>query len=132
MLNLASAEPGVPVPCSELARAGNMPERFLLQILRSLVTQGLLRSTRGVVGGYCLSRPPAEITLGDVVDAFDYPLAPSAAALDALEPGVRERALRTLESAARLARHELQKLTVADLLRAELKHGHHATRTPHK
>ena len=40
-----------PIPCSRLAAEGRMPERFLLQVLRNLVTHGILQSTRGVGGG---------------------------------------------------------------------------------
>ena len=47
MVQLAETEDVGPVSCRRLAEAGGMPERFLLQILRSLVTSGLLRSTRG-------------------------------------------------------------------------------------
>lgn len=48
-----------------------MPERFLLQILRSLVTSGLLRSTRGVEGGYRLARTADEISVLDIVESID-------------------------------------------------------------
>ncbi len=51
-LQLAQEDRAAPVPCSQLAAEGKMPERFLLQILRNLVTHGILRSTRGVDGGY--------------------------------------------------------------------------------
>ena len=74
-LQLAQAEPGTPVPCSRLASAGEMPERFLLQILRSLVMHDVLQSTRGVDGGYCLKRPAAETSLLDIIEAVDGPLA---------------------------------------------------------
>ena len=53
-LQLARARPSQPVPCSRLATEGEMPERFLLQILRNLVAHGILGSTRGVDGGYTL------------------------------------------------------------------------------
>jgi len=93
-----------------------MPERFLLQIMRSLVTHGLLHSTRGVEGGYYLARPPDQISLRDIVEAFDHPLEPSVPSLDGLPARVRERLLETLEQVSVAARQELQKLTVAELL----------------
>lgn len=62
------------VPCSKLASEGNMPERFLLQILRNLVNHGILRSARGLDGGYALARPPDEISLLDVIEAIDGPM----------------------------------------------------------
>ena len=51
-----------------------MPERFLLQILRNLVTHGILRSTRGVDGGYSLVRPADEVSVLDVIEAIEGPM----------------------------------------------------------
>lgn len=126
-LHLARAEPGVPIPCSRLAHIGNMPERFLLQVLRSLVTCGLLRSARGVEGGYCLARPPSQITLRDIVEAFDDTLEPSAGVFDVFSPQVRERMISTLKGASLSRQKELQKLSIAELLSAEKEHGPHAS-----
>jgi Rrf2 family protein len=74
--SLALAEIGgeEPVPCSRLAAMGKMPERFLLQILRTLVTHDILRSTRGVEGGYRLSRPSTKISLLQVIEAVEGPM----------------------------------------------------------
>lgn len=60
--------------CHQMAKAAGMPERFLLQLLRSLVRSGLLRSSRGVHGGYWLERAPEEITLLEIFEAVDGPL----------------------------------------------------------
>lgn len=68
---LAESPPGQPVPCRELAAKGEMPERFLLQILRGLVNHGILVSTRGVEGGYALDRPASDVTLLEVFEAID-------------------------------------------------------------
>jgi Rrf2 family protein len=73
-MHLASAQSERPVPCRRLATEGQMPERFLLQILRSLVRHGILHSTRGVDGGYSLDRSPQDISLLDVIEAIDGPL----------------------------------------------------------
>lgn len=116
MLQLGRGTPGVPIPCSQLAQDGRMPERFLLQILRSLVTHGLLHSTRGVEGGYYLARPPELITLRDIVESFDHPLEPSIPSLDGLPAAARQRLLETLDRVSAAARRELEKLTVAELL----------------
>jgi Rrf2 family transcriptional regulator, cysteine metabolism repressor len=51
----------------ELARVQGIPENYLIQILLVLKSSGLVKSKRGKEGGYCLARPPAEITFGDVV-----------------------------------------------------------------
>src|SRR5687767_5138877 len=72
-LQLAQLQSHGPVPCSRLAAEGKMPERFLLQILRNLVTHGILRSTRGVDGGYALVRPANQISLLEVIEAIEGP-----------------------------------------------------------
>src|SRR5947207_120468 len=76
-LQLAETGSIAPVPCSQLAAEGGMPERFLLQILRNLVTHGILHSARGVDGGYMLDRPPEQISILQVIEAVDGPLSPS-------------------------------------------------------
>lgn len=73
-LALSEARPGATINCKDLADAGEMPDRFLLQILRSLVTHGILRSTRGAKGGFALNRSPDEISLLDVIEAVDGPV----------------------------------------------------------
>jgi Rrf2 family protein len=119
MLRLAEAEEGVPVPCSQLARDGKMPERFLLQVLRSLVNHGLLQSTRGVDGGYYLAKLPRQISLCDIVEAFDNPLEPKVPELNGESPLTRDKVLATLRHASRAARAELKKLTLAHLMQAD-------------
>src|SRR5436190_15516690 len=87
-LQLAQLEADVPVPCSQLASEGKMPERFLLQILRNLVTHGILRSTRGVDGGYSLIRSPDQISLLEVIEAIEgpYDAATSLGEAEGIEP----------------------------------------------
>lgn len=118
-LQLARGEPGVPIPCSKLAREGRMPERFLLQILRNLVNQGLLRSTRGVDGGYYLSQPPEKISMLDIFEAFDNPLIPSVPPLEGLSQEIRAKILQTFNRVSAMARKEFSNLSMADLLKEE-------------
>lgn len=91
VLRLAEAPPGVPIPCSRLAKLGEMPERFLLQVLRNLVTNKILVSTRGVEGGYALARALEEITLLQIFEAIDGPQVPVIPPLDALPQESRFR-----------------------------------------
>lgn len=53
----------------EMAVAQGIPENYLVQILTVLRGAGIVKSKRGKEGGYCLARPPGEITFGDVVRA---------------------------------------------------------------
>jgi Rrf2 family transcriptional regulator, cysteine metabolism repressor len=116
-LRLAQTESASPVPCSQLAADGHMPERFLLQILRHLVTHGILHSTRGVDGGYSLDRKPEDISLLDVIEAIDGPLATAMPALDSHDQSSTERRLReALEEVTLRSRQQLQAIKIADLL----------------
>ena len=64
-----------PVLISELAKKGNMPQKFLEAILLELKIQGILRSKKGKGGGYSLGRPPEDIKFGGVIRALEGPLA---------------------------------------------------------
>ena len=68
MLSLAVDDPGL-VKAATLAASQDIPLSFLHGILLDLRRAGLLRSHRGVDGGYRLARPSTEITVGDVVRA---------------------------------------------------------------
>ncbi|MEQ8208340.1 MAG: Rrf2 family transcriptional regulator [Lacipirellulaceae bacterium] len=74
LCQLEDPEGSRPVSCRQLAKLGDMPERFLLQVLRQLVNHGVLSSTRGVEGGYRLARNKDDITLLEIVEAADGPL----------------------------------------------------------
>lgn len=121
LLQLALADTKAPIPCNLLAREGQMPERFLLQILRSLVNQGLLTSIRGVDGGYVLAKPAGEITLLEVYEAFDTPIVPSVPPLPSLSDYARQQMATSMNRLASLVRQELTQTTIADLLECPTK-----------
>src|SRR3954454_22799566 len=60
-----------PVPIGELARRRDVPVQLLEQLFAVLRRAGLLRSQRGVKGGYAFAREPAEITVLEVVELLD-------------------------------------------------------------
>ena len=64
----------VALTMDQVAEEQGLPPKYLPQILLELKGKGILRSVRGMAGGYLLARPPAEITLGDVLQAVDGPL----------------------------------------------------------
>src|SRR4051794_26352160 len=74
LVALASHDGAGVVPSHVLAREDGTPERFLLKILKALVGVGMLRSVKGPGGGYALARPPAKVTLLEVVEAVDGPV----------------------------------------------------------
>jgi Rrf2 family protein len=75
-LALSGSGPDAPTPRSvrEIAERTALPQPYLEQILLALKGAGLVRSKRGVGGGYLLARPPSEITLSQIVSAVDGPI----------------------------------------------------------
>jgi Rrf2 family protein len=65
---------GPPLASYTLARTQGLPEEFLIKPLRQLVAAGVLRSRKGHHGGYRLARPPATITLLEVVEVVGGPV----------------------------------------------------------
>lgn len=116
-LELAKSESTVPVPCSQLAAAGKMPERFLLQILRSLVTHGILRSTRGVDGGYTLTRSPEEISLLELIEAIEGPLDSNGEPMfEGIPTWSRNRLQGALREVTATTRRQLESVKLSALL----------------
>jgi Rrf2 family protein len=75
MVELASSGEGAPVKAERISQAQGIPIKFLENIMSELRNGGLVRSQRGVEGGYWLARPAGEITLAQVIRAVDGPLA---------------------------------------------------------
>lgn len=74
MLDIARHHPEVRTN-REITEAMDLPRNFLSRILGTLVRHGILRSSAGPVGGYTLARPPDEITLLEVIEAVEGPVA---------------------------------------------------------
>jgi Rrf2 family protein len=86
LAHLARKGEGRPVASHDVAAAEDIPERFLLKLLKPLVDAGVLRSLKGPNGGFRLARPPQTITLLEVVEAVEEPVR-------GLAPEVGDRAL---------------------------------------
>jgi len=66
-------DPDKPIRVQQIAERQNIPAKFLFQIMQVLKRVDLVRSKRGTEGGYVLARPPAEITVGDVIRSVSGP-----------------------------------------------------------
>ncbi|MCU1358436.1 MAG: putative Rrf2 family DNA-binding protein [Acidimicrobiales bacterium] len=75
LLSLAMHADGSPTSVRDIADRTVLPQPYLEQILLALKGAGLVRSKRGVGGGYVLARGAEEITLGQIVSAVDGPIA---------------------------------------------------------
>ena len=62
---------------SEIADATDVPQTFLAKIFQAFAKLGLVNSYRGTGGGFTLGRPPAMITLREVVEAVEGPIMPN-------------------------------------------------------
>ncbi|GAA0571298.1 Rrf2 family transcriptional regulator [Paractinoplanes ferrugineus] len=115
---------GEPVPAAKLAEFHDVSPSYLAKQLQLLSRAGLVRSTQGQSGGYGLTRPPAEITVLDVVEAIDG----SRPAFRCTEVRRRgplaappEKCLtpcsiaRVMDAADRAWRESLRAVTIADL-----------------
>jgi Rrf2 family protein len=93
-----------------------MPERFQLQILRSLVTHGILRSTRGVDGGYSLVRPPQEVSLLEVIEAIEGPLNTGEPTAEGMSETTQAALQQALRSVTDTSRRQLEAIKLSQLL----------------
>lgn len=94
-----------PVPIAELARRREIPVQFLEQLFASLRRAGVLRSQRGVKGGYSFARPATEVTVIEIVELLDGPVGNDSTGVFA--------------DAAQAARDVLAAVTIADVAERE-------------
>ena len=76
MTEFAKAYGRGPMSIAEVARTEHLPVAYLEQLAAQLRRGGLVESTRGVHGGYALSRPPAGISVLDVVRVVEGEVSP--------------------------------------------------------
>jgi Rrf2 family protein len=105
LVELARLGGGGPVPIGELAKRRDIPVQFLEQLFAVLRRAGILKSQRGVKGGYSFARDPSEVTVIEVVELLDGPVGAGAEGLFA--------------DAAEAARAVLAGATVADIVERE-------------
>lgn len=125
------AEPGrggapagrpTPVTAEQIARAQDIPPKFLESILLQLRRGGIVHAQRGPEGGYWLARPAAEISLAEVIRVVDGPLA-NIRGQRPEELGYlgAARALQEVWIALRASEREiLDSVTIADVASGEL------------
>src|SRR5947208_16525434 len=68
---MAAQKSDRPVASHNIAQARGIPERFLLKVLKPLVSARVLTSIKGPNGGYKLARQPSDITMLEIIEAAD-------------------------------------------------------------
>ncbi len=81
-VNYLSGKKGGVTMVEEISKATDVPNSFLAKILQKLGKASLVKSRRGVKGGFELARPPQEISLLQVIEAIQGPVAMNICALD--------------------------------------------------
>ena len=112
---LAESRSGKLTSAEEIATAKGLPVMFLRKCLHSLQQTGILRSQKGPTGGYRLARPPAAVTLLEIVEAVDGPICGDAPFAGDSKATFDSKLQRICDKIADGTRAELQKVTLADL-----------------
>ncbi len=74
LLELARNHGGPPIPMRALARDEQLSRKYLHALLTDLKSAGLVRSVRGVHGGFVLAKAPSDIRLSDIFHAVEGPV----------------------------------------------------------
>ncbi len=114
LVRLAGGKADRVLPSHEIAEDDGMPGRFLLKVLKPLVSARILLSLKGPRGGYRLARTADKITLLDILEAVDGPLlglAPEVGGGNKVDEQLRQVCDRSTE----VVRQRLRKVTVQEL-----------------
>ncbi len=120
LAHLAGGDSGELQNARELARAAALPLPVVSKILKALTRAGLLQSQRGARGGYVLVRAPEQVSVAELLDALEGPVALTECGA---HPGVcqQEASCRVRDPWQRInraIRETLERVTLADLVRA--------------
>jgi Rrf2 family transcriptional regulator, iron-sulfur cluster assembly transcription factor len=125
LIFLASLPPERLALVSDISRAQRIPESYLAKIFQRLSKVGLLKSARGLNGGFSLGRPAGAITMRDVIEALDGPIALNRCLVRKGECEEESRCSlhEVLEEAQERFLEVLTRTTMEDLARQTVHHG---------
>ena len=116
LVYMAGQKKKQPVPSHHIAADRGIPERFLLKVLKPLVSTRVLLSIKGPHGGYLLAKPPGDISLLEVLEAVDGPIrGQESYARDETDPALNRRLEDICNRTADQIRRQLQKVRLTDL-----------------
>jgi Rrf2 family protein len=115
VVHMAAENVDRPLASHDIARAHGIPERFLLKVLKPLVSAQVLKSIKGPNGGYRLARSAAKITLLEVVEAVDGPIRGQVPFGGNMNGNFERRLEGVCNDAATQLRKHLEKVRIADL-----------------
>jgi Rrf2 family protein len=113
---MAAQKQNKPVASHLVAQARGIPERFLLKVLKPLVSVRVLQSIKGPNGGYRLAKGPHDITLLEVLEAVDGPIRGQASFSHNETNGALNKRLDAIcTQAAETVRKQLHKVRISEL-----------------
>ncbi len=116
LVYMANQKHNRPVASHHIAQARGIPERFLLKVLKPLVSARVLLSIKGPNGGYRLARPPADISLLEVLEAVDGPVRGQASFdRDDTDGHLNKKLDRICNQAAEQVRRQFEQVRISDL-----------------
>ena len=121
MVDLAEHQAAGRIPLKEIAARQGISEKYLENILATLVRANMLSGMRGKGGGYVLTRPPEQYTVGEILRLTEGSLAP-VACLSCEEPCERADSCRTIGMWRRfeeITNEYFDGITVKDLMKTE-------------
>lgn len=119
MVDLAEHREEGRVPLRQIAVRQDISEKYLENILSTLVRHGMLSGLRGKGGGYCLTREPEEFTLGEILRLTEGSLSPVSClngSHNTCERAATCRTVRVWAELDRMIEEYLDGVTIADLM----------------
>jgi Rrf2 family protein len=114
---MAQQKEDKPVASHLIAQKRGIPERFLLKVLKPLVSARVLMSIKGPNGGYRLAKAPAEISMLEIVEAVDGPIRGQAPFTNSEGDGALNANLeKVCKAAADQTKKTLDRVKVSDLV----------------
>ncbi|MBU9720675.1 MULTISPECIES: cysteine metabolism transcriptional regulator CymR [Bacillaceae] len=114
MMALAKKYGEGPISLKSIAKDYNLSEHYLEQLIAPLRNATLVKSVRGAYGGYMLSKPPEDITAGDIIRVLEGPISP-VEVVDDEEPAKRDLWIKIRDA----VKNVLDSTTLADLANYE-------------
>jgi Rrf2 family protein len=105
-----------PVASHHIAAARGIPERFLLKVLKPLVSARVLLSIKGPNGGYRLARPATEISMLEILEAVDGPIRGQAPFTEESNGNLNQKLEQICKQTADQVRKHLDKVKISDLI----------------
>ena len=123
MVDLAEHREEGRIPLRQIAVRQDISEKYLENILSTLVRHGMLSGLRGKGGGYCLTREPEEFTLGEILRLTEGSLSPVSCLSgphNTCERAATCRTVRVWTELDRMIEEYLDGVTIADLMGADV------------